>query len=240
MRNTGMSTGHVKLMLLLLGTISFAAVWSNDQRPDSLLSREVAGKVERSSHIAQETVSAQLEFPVVPVPATGNDVSMESLQWLRFPSALHATISEPAEQNETDSTWVMLEELEFVRIDAFENPLPRAIAPGEYRVIDRFGNVASQTISLEIALATGYEIGSVERDSYTARENEDRWHFIRIERNLIAERESNLQSNVRNAWKSVFRVIGNQTERPLHDLRRPIENWLVPQDIADDRSTVRR
>jgi hypothetical protein len=235
-----MSTGHVKLMLLLLGTISFAAVWSNDQSPVSLERRELAGKVERSSRIAQEPATVQLEFPALTVPTTDNDVSMESLQWLRFPTALHATIPEPAEQNETDSTWVMLEELEFVRIDAFENPLPRAIAPGEYRVIDRFGHVATQSISLEIALATGFEIGSVERDSYTARENEDRWHFIRIERDLIAERESNLQSNVRNAWKTVFRVIGNQTERPLQDLRRPIENWLAPQDMADDRSTVRR
>lgn len=235
-----MSTGHVKVMLLLLGTISFAAVWSNDQRPASLERREVAEKVERSSRIAQESVAVQLEFPSLPVPTTDNDVPMESLQWLRFPSALHSTIPEPTEQIDIDSTWVLLDELEFVRIDAFENPLPRAIAPGEYRVIDRFGHVASQTISLEIAVATGFEIGSVERDSYTARENEDRWHFIRIERDLIAKRESNLQSNVRNAWKSVIRVIGNQTERPLQNLRRPIENWLAPQDIADDRSTVRR
>lgn len=237
-----MSTGSVKVMLLLLGIVSFAAVWSNDQRPVSPQSLAIAEKTEGSDRGEQPSAASQIEWPVVAFPESERQVDViDSQDWLSFPVALHSTIPELTRPNQTESSWVMLDEIEFVRIDAIAHPLPRAIAPGDYRVIDRFGNVSEQSISLEIAIATGFAAGSDARDSYTARELENRWHYIRIERDRIADSDdSNLNADVRKAWKSVFQVLGQQAGRPIQNLRRPIENWLSPEEIADDRSTVRR
>jgi hypothetical protein len=236
-----MSTGSVKVMLLLLGIISFATVWSNDQRPVAPERMVALHVVEPSRSLDREYAANQIELKVVEFPRTDQASLMSSQEWLSFPAALPSTFSVPSKQSVKNSDWVLLEKLEYVKIDGIEHPLPQAIAPGEYRVIDRFGNVSTQSVPLETALATGFEVGTDARDSYLARENEDRWHFIRIERDLIAERnESNLRADVRQAWRSVLRVIAEQTERPLQDLRRPIENWLAPQDIAETHSTVRR
>ncbi|HUG17875.1 MAG TPA: hypothetical protein VMM56_02790, partial [Planctomycetaceae bacterium] len=90
-----MSTGSVKVMLLLLGIVSFAAVWSNDQRPVSPESLTVAEKTERASRGEQPSVASQIEWPVLEFPASDKHVHViDSQDWLSFPVALHSTIPE--------------------------------------------------------------------------------------------------------------------------------------------------
>jgi hypothetical protein len=233
-----MSTGSVKLMLLLLGTLSFAAIWSNDQRPAVAPRMTVAGDAEWTSSLDAPRLADGLGTPL---PRIGEAEATQHDSWFHFPAESgEPRVAAPIVRPES-TEWVQLDETEFVsRTNVADDvPLPHAIAPGEYRVIDRWGNVLSRKISIEIAGATGFEAGSVERDVYTARKNGERWHFIRIETEPVSDRaRQDLRAGERRAWKSLFRVLGAKTRRPWRIVSEPLENWLSADEVAESASST--
>ena len=102
-------------------------------------------------------------------------------------------------------------------------PLPRNLTAGDFRVIDRFGNIESLSIRQPDLVSWGITPEHNARNSYEVYVGADRWHFIRIEQPVDP---APTQAEIASAWKSVFRFAGRKVTPAIEKASAPMARWL--------------
>lgn len=206
-----MSTISVRVTLLILATVMFATIWSNDHKP---------GPVKRHTVVAYE-------FPTV-CPVNVDDpagqAAMEAAPVKKLVSEADYLINLVASETvEYEPGPLSAEKPQSIRVSEFSFPLPRYLTAGEYRIIDRFGNVESLSATQHDLLSWGIGSQHMDRNSYQVCEGENRWHFIRIEQPV---KPAPTQAEIADAWKSVFRFTGRKATPAIKKASAPITRWL--------------
>lgn len=206
-----MSTISVRITLLILATVMFATVWSNDHKPEPVRPHTVVG----------------YEFPTVCPVDVIEPVSHEVIQTEPVTELVSETdflidlvASETAEK---ESKPLKAERPQAIRVGELPFPLPRNLTAGDFRVIDRFGNIESLSIRQPDLVSWGITPEHNARNSYEVCVGEDRWHFIRIEQPVDP---APTQAEIASAWKSVFRFAGRKVTPAIEKASAPMARWL--------------
>lgn len=206
-----MSTISVRVTLLILATTMFAAIWSNDHKPQPAHPRTVVGY--EFTALCPEDVLEPVSLEIVREHASSVVVEEVGLP-----------VEPPApDLADSDLEPLPAEKPVGIRVSGMDYPLPSDLNAGEYRVIDRFGNVETFSVSDEELISWGITIEPSHRTSYEVCIGEDRWHFIRVERPVAPEPT---QKEVADAWKSVFRFAGRRVSPAINKASAPLSRWL--------------
>ena len=206
-----MSTISVRVSLLILATVMFATVWSNDHKP---------GPVKRRTVVAYEFPAicpVNAIEPVSRVPAETEPVKQLVSEADHF---INLVASELVAE---ELSPLHAEKPQSVRVSELSFPLPRNLTAGEYRIIDRFGNAENLTATRDRLNSWGIAPQHDVRNAYEVCVGRDRWHFIRIER---ADEPAPTRAEIASAWKSVIGFTGRKLTPAIEKTSAPLTRWL--------------
>lgn len=206
-----MSTISVRITLLMLATSMFAVVWSNDHKPRPVHPRTVV-PYDFSTlcpEEALETVSLEIVHELPPTEFVAEAAWFDDVATVEVESPVLKPLvaDKPA----------------VIRVSELEFPLPSDLRTGEYRVIDRFGNIESLCVTTEKLISWGMTAEASDRNAYEVGRGENRWHFIRIEEPV---QPAPTQKEVAAAWNSVFHFAGRKASPTIKKASAPLSRWL--------------
>jgi hypothetical protein len=225
-----MSTISVRVTMLILATVMFAAVWSNDHKPEPIKLRTVVSYDFPSvcpEHVI-EPVSHEVfqAYPQLETAADENSlvvasqtVSQEEFLTVKHgPELMHIPFEKIGAE---DFTPLVADKPASIRVSELEYPLPSNLTVGEYRIVDRFGNVETLSVTQSALISWGMMVDNTARNAYEVCAGEDRWHFIRID-----EPATPTQAEVAEAWKSVFRLADRKVSPAIEKASAPMARWF--------------
>ena len=206
-----MSTISVRVTLLVLATVMFAAVWSNDHKPEPARLRTVVA----------------YEFPTACPIDVIEPVSHEVVRHVPFQELISDAefLVEPVDSSGAADNPVPLHAAkpETIDVSQFSIPLPRNLAAGEYRIIDRFGHVEPLIVTSDELMSWGIVSDKDAPNAYEVSAGENRWHFIRVEQPVHS---APTQAEISAAWKSVFRFTDRKVSPVIEKASAPMARWL--------------
>jgi hypothetical protein len=189
----------------------FAAIWSHDHKPQPPKLRTV---------VAYEFPKTCPVDPIEPVTHAVNygDPGREQVSKRDFlvdlvASEIAVDELKPLKANKP----------RVIRVNELSFPLPRNLTAGQYRIIDRFGNIESLSISQDDLVSWGITREHNPRNAYEVCVGEDRWHFIRVEHPVDP---APTQAEIAAAWKSVFRFASRKVTSTIEKASTPMQRWL--------------
>jgi len=202
-----MSTIYVRISLLTVATCLFGLVWSNDHKP-----------------IRKQTASVTYDFEWPCEVETLEPVD-QTVAWQQVDEVL-VPLSASREITQVKAESSKGQGLNLVNVKDLAFPLPKTLTTGSYRVINQRGELYDLDVSQTDLKSWGIQTDQTARNSYEIQDNENRWHFIRIEPVIVADKlPQPTQQEMQQAWGKVLGFAG----KTLSSATSPVKSWLNPQ-----------